>query len=140
MSKYTFSDSKAPAPKRHEVHPVMRGISCIMMIIVPILSYIASSLLIGNGFGRQVIPPDWYGRMEFPPLLAQLTGPVGSVIRYISSIDHLAANLVLTVVIVVIVGGLMSVIYGYIYELFGPPKYGPTDVPPPRVKVKRYKR
>lgn len=140
MSKYKFADSKSPAPKRHEVHPIMRGISCIMMIIVPILSYIASDLLIGNGFGRQVIPLAWYGRIEFPPLLIQLTGPLGDALRYIASINHLAANLVLAVVIVVVVGGLMSVIYGYIYELAGPPKYGPTDVPPPRVKVKRYKR
>jgi len=107
---------------------------------VPILSYIASSLLIGTGFGSQVIPPAWYGRITFPPLLTRLTGPLGDLIRSISSIDHLAANLVMTVVIIVVVGGIMSMIYGYIYEIFGPPKYGPTDEPPPRIKVKRYKR
>ena len=140
MSKYKFANSKDTPIKRHEVHPVMRGIGCVMMIIVPILAYIASDLLIGNGFGRQVIPPAWYGRMEIPPLLIQLTGPVGDALRYIASIEHLAANLVLTLVIVVIVGGLMSVVYGYIYELAGPPKYGPTDEPPIRKKVKRYKR
>ena len=141
MSKYKFADSKAPAPKRHEVPAIMRGIGCIMIVIVPILSYIASTLLVENGFARQVIPPAWFGRMEFPPLLAQLRGPLGDAIRYLSRVNHLAANLVLTIVIVVIVGGLMTMIYGYIYELFGPPKYGPTDAPPPRgIKVKRYKR
>jgi hypothetical protein len=35
---------------------------------------------------------------------------------------------------------VMSVIYGYIYTIFGPPRYGPTDAPPPRVKAKPYKR
>ena len=140
MSKYKFAKPDDKAPKRHEVHPVMRGIGCIMIVIVPILSYIASSLLIGTGFGSQVIPPAWYGRITFPPLLARLTGPLGDLIRSISSIDHLAANLVMTVVIIVVVGGIMSMIYGYIYEIFGPPKYGPTDEPPPRIKVKRYKR
>jgi len=140
MSNYKFDNSKEQAPKRHEVHPVMRGIGCIMIVIVPILSYIAAALLAESGFGRQVIPPAWYGRITFPPLLAKLTGPLGNALRFLSNVDHFAANLVLTVVIVIIVGGIMSVIYGYIYEFFGPPKYGPTDVPPPRVKVKRYKR
>jgi hypothetical protein len=35
---------------------------------------------------------------------------------------------------------VMSVIYGYIYQIFGPPRYGPTDAPPPKVKAKPYKR
>ena len=140
MSKYKFANQNDAAPRRGEVHPIMRGIGCIMIVIVPILSYIASSLLIGRGFGRQVIPPKWYEHIEFPPVLTQLTGPVGGVFKYLSSINHLPATLVLTVVMIVVVGGLISVIYGYIYEVFGPPKYGPTDEPPIRVKVKRYKR
>jgi hypothetical protein len=140
MSKYKFSNPNDAAPQRGEVHPIMRGISCIMIVLVPILSYIASSLLIGRGFGKQVIPPKWYGTIEFPPILTGLTGPLGGVFRYLSSINHLPANLVLTVVMVVVVGGLISVVYGYIYEVFGPPKYGPTDEPPIRKKVKRYKR
>ena len=140
MSKYKFANSNEP-PRQREVHPLMRGIGCIMIIVVPILSYIASALLVENGFGRQVIPPAWYGRTEFPPLLTQLNGPLGDTVRSLARVNHLAANLVLTVIIVVVVGGLMSMIYGYIYELFGPPKYGPTDAPPPRgIKVKKYKR
>jgi hypothetical protein len=54
--------------------------------------------------------------------------------------NNLIANLVFTVVVIVIIGGFMTILYGYIYSLFGPPKYGPMDVPPIRVKVKRYRR
>jgi hypothetical protein len=39
-----------------------------------------------------------------------------------------------------IIGGFMAVVTGYISAMFGPSKYGPTDVPPPRVKTKKYTR
>jgi len=140
MSNYKFADrNKVPPPHQRGVHPVMRGIGCIMMIIVPVLAYIASDLLIESGFGRGVIPPAWYQRIQFPPFLMQLSG-LAVVLRAIGRIEHLPANLVFTTVIVIIVGGVMSIFYGYVYSLFGPSKYGPTDEPPIRVKVKRYKR
>jgi len=34
----------------------------------------------------------------------------------------------------------MSVLYAFVYRLVGPPRYGPLDVPPPNVKLKKYKR
>jgi len=139
MSNYKFANSQNAAPKRNQVHPVMRGIGCIMMVIIPIISYIGSDLLISSGFGSQVIPQAWYGHIQFPPLLMKLSGPA-VVLGYLSNINHLAANLVVTVVIVIVVGGFMSILYGYIFSIFGPPKYGPTDEPPIRRKVKRYKR
>lgn len=143
MSNYKFADSQkssVPPPHQRQVHPIMRGVGCILMIAIPILSYVASDLLIGAGFGRQIIPASWYGTISFPPLLMQLSG-LAILLREISTIPHLAANLLLTVVMVIIVGGVISVFYGYMYTIFGPPKYGPMDAPPPRgVKVKRYKR
>jgi hypothetical protein len=50
------------------------------------------------------------------------------------------AVLVFTFAIIVVLGSIMAVIYGYMYSMFGPPRYGPQDAPPMRVKVKRYKR
>jgi hypothetical protein len=118
----------------------MRGIGCIMMVVVPILAYGAAALLVNYGISRGwPIPPNWLGRITIHPLLLQLRGlePIWNILL----VQHnLIANVVFAIAITIVIGGVMSVIYGYMYSLFGPPRYGPQDAPPIRVKVKRYKR
>lgn len=140
MGKYTTYRTKPPPPRNREVHPVMRGIGCLMIVLVPILSYGAAVLLVNYGAARGwPIPPDWYGRPTIYPLLLQLQG-LQPIWNFLQAQNNLIANLVFAVVITVVIGGIMSVIYGYIYSIFGPPLYGPQDEPPIRTKVKRYKR
>lgn len=140
MGKYSSYSRKKEKPRNLGVHPVMRGIGCIMMIIVPILSYGIAILLVNYGASQGwPIPRSWYGPPAIHPLLLRMQG-LRPIWDFLVQQNNLIANLVFTVIIIIIIGGIMSIIYGYIYTLFGPPKYGPTDVPPIRVKVKRYKR
>ena len=140
MGKYSTYSRQRPKPKVTDVHPVMRGIGCLMMIIVPILSYGIAMLLVDYGFSHGwPIPRNWYGHPTIHPLLLRVQG-LRPVWDFLAQQNNLIANLVFTVVVIILIGGIMSIIYGYIYTLFGPPKYGPTDVPPIRVKVKRYRR
>lgn len=140
MGKYTTHSRQPPKPRMTGVHPVMRGIGCIMMIVVPILAYGVALLLVDYGIrqGWQ-IPPGWLEPIRIPPLLLSLRG-LEPVWNFLLRQDNLIAVVVFTIVIMVVIGGLMSILYGYIYTLFGPPRYGPQDAPPIRVKVKRYKR
>jgi len=117
----------------------MRGIGCIFMLIVPVFSYGVGYELAERRIGYQVFPPEWYVRMQFPPALNALTGLRG-VFNFLEGIPHLPATLVLAVVVGILVGGILSVIFGWMYSAFAPSKYGPTDVPAPRVKTKKYKR
>ena len=117
----------------------MRGIGCLLMMIVPVFSYAAGDLLAGQGFGRQIIPAEWYGYISIPPALANFAG-LNVIARFLAGISHLPATLVITVFVMIIVGGILSVIFGWTYSLFAPSRYGPTDVPPPRIKTKKYKR
>ena len=142
MGKYTSraGANQPPASKRDNVHPIMRGIGCIMMVIVPILSYGVAVLLVNYGAVHGwPIPPGWLGTPGIYPLLRKLQGLAG-ILDFIQRQTNLIANLVFAIAITVVVGGFMSVIYGYIYSIFGPPRYGPTDAPPQRVKVKKYTR
>lgn len=140
MGKYTSVRKAAPPPRNQEVHPLMRGIGCIMMIIVPILAYGSAVLLVNYGVSRGwPIPPSWLGTPTFHPLLWRLQG-LTTVLGFLQSQTNLMANLVFAIAITVVIGGIMAIIYGYIYKLFGPPQYGPTDAPPERVKVKKYTR
>jgi len=118
----------------------MRGIGCIMMVVVPILAYGIAVLLVNYGASQGwPIPPNWYGPITIHPLLLRLQG-LQPVWNFLLVQNNLVANLVFAVALIVLIGGLMSVLYGYIYTLFGPPRYGPLDAPPIRTKVKRYKR
>lgn len=141
MGKYTsMSRPKPTKPRNVGVHPVMRGIGCIMMVVVPILSWGAAVLLVNYGASRGwPIPPNWFGRITLHPLLLKIQG-LTPVWNFLLRQDNLVAHLIFTIAIIVVVGGIMSVIYGYLYTLFGPPRYGPQDAPPIRAKVKRYKR
>jgi hypothetical protein len=140
MGKYTSVRKVAPPPRNRDVHPLMRGIGCIMMVIVPILSYGTAVILVNEGIKRGwPIPPDWLGTPTFHPLLWRLEG-LTTVLGFLQAQTNLIANLVFAIAITVLVGGVMSIIYGYIYKVFGPPQYGPTDAPPERIKVKKYTR
>ena len=139
MGKYGSRVKKTPMRKRNTVNPYMRGIGCLLMLIVPVFSYAAGDALADRGFGYQLIPREWYGYMTVPPALANFEG-LNTVARYLAGIRHLPATLILAVVVLILLGGLISVIFGWLYALFAPSQYGPTDVPPPRVKTKKYKR
>jgi hypothetical protein len=140
MGKYTTYNRQPPKPRNLGVHPVMRGIGCIMIVLVPILAYGSAVLLVNYGVSQGwPIPPNWLGRIEIHPLLLRLEG-LREIWNFLLVQNNLVANLIFAIAIMVVVGGLMSILYGYIYSIFGPPQYGPQDAPPMRVKVKRYKR
>lgn len=141
MGKYSsYSRPRPTRPRNTGVHPLMRGIGCIMIVIVPVVAYGLAILLVRYGASSGwPIPPDWLGRPTIHPLLMRIQS-LTPVWNFLMAQDSLIANLVFAIAITVIIGGLMSILYGYIYTLFGPPKYGPQDAPPIRVKVKRYKR
>jgi len=119
----------------------MRGIGCIMIVVVPLLAYGVSVLLVNYGAKRGwPIPPNWYGPPSIHPLLWKFQG-LQPILQFIQAQNNLDANLIFAVALTIVIGGIMSIIYGYIYTLFGPPRYGPQDAPPIKgVKVKRYKR
>ena len=140
MGKYTSYSRQKPKPRNLGVHPVVRGIGCIMMVVVPILAYGLAIMLVQYGVARGwPVPREWLGRPNIPRFLLGIEN-LTPLWNFLAAQNNLIANLVFALVLTVLIGGLMSILYGYVYTLFGPPKYGPQDAPPVRVKVKRYKR
>ena len=111
------------------------------MLIVPPLSYAFSMLLTPIVATRGILPfpPEWMGFVRVPPFLRKLEG-LTPLYNLIESQEHLMATIVVALAIMVVIGGIMAIFFGYLYKFLGPSQYGPTDVPPIRVKVKRYKR
>ncbi len=141
MGKYTSHKVREPRIQRGQVHPIMRGIGCILFAIVPLLSYGTAVLLVNYGAKQGwPIPPNWLGTPTIPPLLMKLQG-LRTLFDIITQQTNLTANLIFAIALAVFIFGVLSILYGALYKLLGPPQYGPTDAPPPRgVRVKRYKR
>lgn len=141
MGRYTSYQKQKEKVQRNQVHPVMRGIGCILMVLVPIVSYGTAVFLVNHGArSGWPIPPDWLGTPTFPQILSRLGG-LQVILNFLAAQTNLFANLIFAAALTVFIFGVLAIIYGFIYKLFGPPQYGPTDMPPIRgVKIKRYKR
>lgn len=140
MGKYSTSSRRAPAPKRDTIHPLVRGIGCLMFVLVPILAYGIATVLVpmAPGWGLP-IPADWYGRPNIQNPVAGIPF-LNEFADLLLQQDNLTVNLVFAAIITVLLYGVLSIAFGYMYSMASPSKYGPMDVPPPRVKTKKYRR
>lgn len=114
MSKFTRFDTTGRSQKRPwGIHPVWQGIGCLMMVLIPVMSYAGAVLLVdANLQNRWVpVPQEFIGPPGYPLLYMQLG----------------------VTVLVSMFGFLFFVmVYSIMYRMMGPPKYGPTDAPPVR--------
>ncbi len=140
MTKYTVASSRQGGkPEEKQVAPIWRGIGCIMILVIPVISYAIASALVQFAVDQQYpVPYQLMGNPVLPPSLYQ--PGLAPIANFIASQQNLYANLALTVLLVVIFGGIISVVYAFVYQIVGPARYGPLDAPTPNVRVKRYKR
>jgi len=140
MGKYSSNSRQKSGPPRNQIPPLVRGIGCITFVLIPLLSYGLAVYWIQQGWpGTSIIPPSLLGPPGVPSWM--FTSPALSAIAtFLQSQTNLKANLLFALAFTMVISGFMAIIYGYIYAMFGPSKYGPTDVPPPRVKTKKYTR
>jgi len=139
MGRYSTRAKEKETVVRNTVNPYMRGIGCLFMLIVPVFSYGVGYYLADQHLGVGLLPPEWYGFITVPPALANFSG-LNFIARFLATQPHFTATIVLGLVVLIVVGGIVSIIFGYMYSIFAPSKYGPMDVPAPRVRTKKYKR
>jgi hypothetical protein len=103
-----------------KVHPIWRGIGCILIILVPILSYIGAVMLVEMNMAESWVPS--------PAVFMQtVTMPVFNV-----PVPHLYANLVVAGVLILVGYAGLMVLYAIIYSIVGPSQLGPLDAEPLR--------
>lgn len=120
MGKYDkFSSQSRMAKKPWDIHPIWRGIGCLMMLLIPIMSYAGAVLLVqANQEQRWFVMPR--------ELMVKISLPV------IGPVEHLWANLLLTLALSLVGFALLTAVYALVFQLVGPDRYGPLDVPPER--------
>lgn len=141
MTKYTnASQRRRSTPRELEVHAIWRGIGCLLILIVPTISFLLAIATIQVAVDQNwPMPYQLMGYPIMPDLLWKAAG-LTSLLGFIQNQKNLYAVLAVTIVYVVVFSAVVSVIYAFIYRYVGPARYGPQDAPPPKINVKRYKR
>jgi len=120
MTKYNQFSPRSHAPKRPwTVHPVWRGIGCLMMIIIPVLSYAGAVLIV-----QENVKQGWL------PVPAEFSRTIA--VPFVGNVEYLFANLLVTIVLSLIGFGIFTSLYSLMYSMLGPSQYGPLDSPPLR--------
>ena len=139
MGTYRFNDD---VHKKKELPAGQRGIGCLLIILLPPISYFAAIVLlriteIRSFFGR--VSPALFGAPSIPKLLWKVTA-IDPVLRRVSSWNNLEVNLLFGLVILLILSGIIAVFYSIMYKTVNPSRYGPTDAPPSRRRPSKKSR
>lgn len=125
MGKYdSYNPQSYQADRQEGVHPIWRGIGCVLMILIPILAYAGAVMLVQANLEQRWLPT--------PYALAQ---PV--TLPYFGQVNYLYAYLLVAVVLSLIGFALLSLLYALVYSMIGPSQYGPVDSPPIRRQKRR---
>ena len=133
MTKYERFDkfSEMQQPPGSQIHPIWRGIGCVMFVLIPIVAYAAADTFFDNASGLVL-----FGSTVFPSsgILFRIifSFPLwGSTFRF--SLFHLVFMILFSVMGFLI----FSLVYAVVYRVTGPSMYGPLDAPPSRKTKKR---
>jgi hypothetical protein len=137
MGKYQRY-SIAPRPP-HELKPIWRGIGCILIVGVPLLAYGLTALLTQPIIATGLVPYQLLGYMQFPVWVFKYKISHTMAV-FLGSFNHPWLSIIIFFVMVIILAGIISITYTWLYQNVGPARYTPVDAPPSKHKAKRYTR
>lgn len=113
--------------ERKRIHPVWRGVGCILMILIPIIAFAAGSVLL-----------DMNGRNNWFPLPADLVARPGHFLYNYVQDPMIHIKLILTVAFSAVLFGLFTWVTFIIVSNFGlTDRNDPYYVPPVRTRRRR---
>ncbi|MCK4899705.1 MAG: hypothetical protein KAS38_13055 [Anaerolineales bacterium] len=125
MGKYdSYNPQSYQAASSEGVHPVWRGIGCVLMILIPIMAFAGAVLLVQANLEQKWLPTPY-----------ELAQPV--LLPYFGRVNYLYSYLLVAVILSLIGFALLSVVYALVYNLIGPSQYGPVDSLPVRHQKRR---
>lgn len=117
-------------PRRWKINPVWRGIGCVILLIIPIMSWYGTKFFLQSN--RQIaLPAELLKTFTIPfTHVAQIDQIIRSINNYADLHNLIYGQFFFTIILMFIGFGILSVIYAILYRVVGPPRYGPFDVPP----------
>jgi hypothetical protein len=110
-NKYNqYHDIKENHEEKNKIHPIWRGIGCILIVIIPLMSFFTADYMVKNHklFSWMIIPEDIILKNFKDPYL---------FVKILYAI-------IFAFILFVIIGGITFLIN----KLFGPSKKGPFDL------------
>ncbi len=139
MGNYRFTDD---IHKKKQLPAGQRGIGCIMMMLLPLISYVAAVELLKIEkmklfFYASV--PSLFGAPSLPPLLWKVEAIV-PFLNTVRSWNNLEVNILFSLLILLVLTGIIGVFYAIAYRAVAPPKYSGLDAPPSKRKPSKRSR
>ena len=140
MGKYRSNSVKRETVREDGPHVIWRGIGCLMLLVIPVISWAAGVETIKYGLKHGwPIPFELLGAVTLPDLFYKSNGLM-IILGPILPTQNFYAYLTATFLYMIMIGGVISLVYAVTYRIVGPSRYGPTDAPPPKIKTKKYTR
>lgn len=128
MGRYDRHAHRAAEERPWRVHPVWRGIGCVLIIILPMMAYAGAVELVKANLE--------YAWIAIPrELVVTVTIPFVNL-----AVPYLYANLAVGFLLLILGYGVLIIFYTAFYRIAGPPRLGPMDAPPPKRPRKRRRR
>lgn len=121
MGKYDSYSAHRPQPKKKVIHPIWRGVGFILIILIPVLSYVGTLLLL-----EENAKSGWFS------IPRDLISPYVEPYFYVKAI--------LTVVFMFIFYAIFLFITALINRMIAPPRFSVYDVPPQAFRGKKKSR
>ena len=120
MSKYDkFNKGSRMQERPWKIHPIWRGIGCLMMILIPVMAYAGAVVLVQANLEQ--------GWLPMPRELIQTVA-----LPLVGEVKQFYAVVIVTALLMIIGFGVVTILYSLIYSAVGPPRLGPLDAPPVR--------
>lgn len=126
FNKYEQQRQLKPLPRT--VHPIWQGIGCLLLILIPVMSYAGADVLVKANLTQHWVPAP-------ASLLQTVVVPVAGV-----AVPHLYANLVVALLLALIGFAVVTMIYSLLYGAIAPSRYGPLDAPPDEFRPRKRRR
>jgi len=125
MAKYDKYSARSRMQERPwKIHPIWRGIGCIMLLVIPVMAYAGAVLLVQAN-----------AEQGWLPMPRELTQTV--VLPILGPMKQFYAIAIVTVLLIIIGFGLFTLFYSLVYSMIGPPQLGPLDAPPVRTSPRK---
>lgn len=143
MGKYSNSYGKKAVPPRQprQTHEIWRGLGCLLMLLIPLISIASAYQTVDwlAGSTWKIIPRQLLGHPRLPDFIYKSSGLV-TILNPITKVDNFYAIVAASILYMVLLSGLISLVYSMVYIAVAPNRYGPTDAPPPKIKVTKKSR
>lgn len=117
-----------------KVHPVWRGIGCVLFLLVPVMSWYGATLFL-QGNKNIVLPWELSTIVNIPYThITAIDRVIAPINRYFDATGFVFGQIFFTIILSFIGFGVMAFAYSLLYKIAGPPRYGPFDVPPNSIK------